>query len=78
VSSSLCLVLAGLLWGTGGLTGTLLDRAAGASALLVAALRLLSVLLLGNRLSPAGVAGAVLLAAAVAHGALTAPRAAGP
>ena len=37
----LCLVLAGLLWGTGGLTGTLLSRAAGLSPLWVAALRLL-------------------------------------
>ena len=36
-----CLVAAGLLWGTGGLTGTLLGRAAGASPLFVAALRLL-------------------------------------
>lgn len=38
----LCLVLAGLLWGTGGLTGTLLGRAAGLSPLAVAALRLLA------------------------------------
>jgi drug/metabolite transporter, DME family len=38
----LCLVVAGLLWGTGGLTGTLLGRDAGASPLLVAALRLLA------------------------------------
>jgi DME family drug/metabolite transporter len=38
----LCLVLAGLLWGTGGLTGTLLGRAAGLSPLSVAALRLLA------------------------------------
>jgi drug/metabolite transporter, DME family len=37
-----CLVLAGLLWGTGGLTGTLLGRAAGLSPLWVAALRLLA------------------------------------
>ena len=37
-----CLVLAGLLWGTGGLTGTLLGRAAGLSPLSVAALRLLT------------------------------------
>jgi DME family drug/metabolite transporter len=37
-----CLVLAGLLWGTGGLTGTLLGRAAGLSPLSVAALRLLA------------------------------------
>jgi drug/metabolite transporter, DME family len=37
----LCLVLAGLLWGTGGLTGTLLSRAAGLSPLSVAAVRLL-------------------------------------
>ena len=36
------LVLAGLLWGTGGLTGTLLGRAAGLSPLSVAALRLLA------------------------------------
>ena len=41
-ASLLCLVLAGLLWGTGGLTGTLLGRAAGLSPLSVAALRLLS------------------------------------
>jgi DME family drug/metabolite transporter len=38
----LCLVLAGLLWGTGGLTGTLLGRVAGLSPLSVAALRLLA------------------------------------
>ena len=38
----LCLVVAGLLWGTGGLTGTLLGRAAGLSPLSVAALRLLA------------------------------------
>jgi DME family drug/metabolite transporter len=37
-----CLVAAGLLWGTGGLTGTLLGHAAGASPLFVAALRLLA------------------------------------
>ena len=41
-ASLLCLVLAGLLWGTGGLTGTLLGRAAGLSPLSVAALRLLA------------------------------------
>src|SRR5262245_7694500 len=40
-ASLLCLVLAGLLWGTGGLTGTLLGRAAGLPPLSVAALRLL-------------------------------------
>lgn len=38
----LCLVLAGLLWGTGGITGTLLGEAAGLSPLWVAALRLLA------------------------------------
>src|SRR6266849_2062191 len=36
----LCLVLSGLLWGTGGLTGSLLSRAAGLSAISVAAYRL--------------------------------------
>jgi drug/metabolite transporter, DME family len=40
--STLCLVLSGLLWGTGGLIGTLLGRAAGLSALSVAAFRLLA------------------------------------
>jgi DME family drug/metabolite transporter len=40
-ASLLCLVLAGLLWGTGGLTGTLLGRAAGLPPLSVAAVRLL-------------------------------------
>jgi DME family drug/metabolite transporter len=35
-------VLAGLLWGTGGLTGTLLGRSAGLSPLSVAAVRLLA------------------------------------
>lgn len=40
-ASLLCLVIAGLLWGTGGLTGTLLGRAAGLPPLSVAALRLL-------------------------------------
>jgi DME family drug/metabolite transporter len=39
-SGLLCLVLSGLLWGTGGLTGTLLGRTAGLSALSVAAYRL--------------------------------------
>jgi drug/metabolite transporter, DME family len=38
----LCLVFAGLLWGTGGLSGTMLGRAAGLSPLAVAALRLLT------------------------------------
>jgi drug/metabolite transporter, DME family len=36
-----CLVTSGLLWGTGGLTGTLLGHAAGLSAIAVAAFRLL-------------------------------------
>jgi drug/metabolite transporter, DME family len=36
----LCLVLAGLLWGTGGLTGSLLGRTAGLPAMAVAAYRL--------------------------------------
>jgi drug/metabolite transporter (DMT)-like permease len=35
-----CLVLSGLLWGTGGLTGSLLSRAAGLPAISVAAYRL--------------------------------------
>jgi drug/metabolite transporter, DME family len=35
-----CLVASGLLWGTGGLTGSLLSRATGLSALSVAACRL--------------------------------------
>jgi len=39
--STLYLVLSGLLWGTGGLIGTLFGRAAGLSALAVAAYRLL-------------------------------------
>jgi DME family drug/metabolite transporter len=49
-----CLVLAGLLWGTGGLTGTLLGRAAGLSPLSVAALRLLTggVLIVAFRVLP--------------------------
>ncbi len=37
-----CLVAAGLLWGTGGLTGSLLGRSSGLPALSVAAYRLLS------------------------------------
>lgn len=37
--STLCLVLSGLLWGTGGVIGTLFGRAAGLSALSVAAYR---------------------------------------
>src|SRR5262249_46218860 len=41
-ASLLCLILAGLLWGTGGLTGTLPGRAAGLPPVSVAALRLLS------------------------------------
>ena len=36
----LCLVMSGLLWGTGGLTGSLLSRITGLSALSVAAYRL--------------------------------------
>ena len=40
--STLCLVLSGLLWGTGGLIGTLLGRAAGLSAISVASYRLLA------------------------------------
>jgi drug/metabolite transporter, DME family len=40
--STLCLVLSGLLWGTGGLIGTLFGRAAGLSALSVATYRLLA------------------------------------
>jgi DME family drug/metabolite transporter len=40
--STLCLILSGLLWGTGGLIGTLFGRAAGLSALFVAAYRLLA------------------------------------
>ena len=39
--ATFCLVLAGLLWGAGGLIGTLLGQAAGLSALSVAAYRLL-------------------------------------
>jgi drug/metabolite transporter, DME family len=40
--STLCLVLSGLLWGTGGLIGTLFGRAAGLSAMPVATYRLLA------------------------------------
>jgi len=40
--STLCLVLSGLLWGTGGLIGTLFGRAAGLSVISVAAYRLLA------------------------------------
>ena len=40
--ATFCLVLAGLLWGTGGLIGALLGREAGLSALTVAACRLLA------------------------------------
>ena len=40
--SVLYLVASGLLWGTGGVTGTLLGRAAGLSAISVAACRLLA------------------------------------
>ena len=40
--STLCLVLSGLLWGTGGLIGTLFGQAAGLSAISVAAYRLLA------------------------------------
>jgi len=59
--STLCLVLSGLLWGAGGLIGTLFGRAAGLSALSVAAYRLLAggglivgCLLLTGRRWPAG------------------------
>jgi DME family drug/metabolite transporter len=40
--STLCLVLSGLLWGTGGLIGTLFGQAAGVSPISVAAYRLLA------------------------------------
>ena len=40
--STICLVLSGLLWGSGGVIGTLFGRAAGLSAMLVAAYRLLA------------------------------------
>jgi drug/metabolite transporter, DME family len=40
--STFCLVMSGLLWGTGGLIGTLLGRAAGLSAMSVATYRLLA------------------------------------
>jgi DME family drug/metabolite transporter len=40
--STLCLVLSGLLWGTGGLIGTLFGQAAGLSAISVATYRLLA------------------------------------
>jgi DME family drug/metabolite transporter len=39
-SGLFCLVMSGLLWGTGGLTGSMLGRAAGLSAIAVAAYRL--------------------------------------
>jgi drug/metabolite transporter, DME family len=39
-SGPVCLMASGLLWGTGGLTGSLLSRAAGLSAISVAACRL--------------------------------------
>ena len=59
--STLCLVLSGLLWGAGGLIGTLFGRAAGLSALSVAAYRLLAggglmvgCLMLTGRRWPAG------------------------
>lgn len=53
-ASLLCLVIAGLLWGTGGLTGTLFGRAAGLPPLSVAALRLLGggALIVGFRIIP--------------------------
>jgi drug/metabolite transporter, DME family len=41
-SGLLCLVAAGLLWGTGGLTGTLLGRVTGLPPLTIAAYRLLA------------------------------------
>ena len=40
--STLCIVLSGLLWGTGGLIGTLFGQAAGLSAMSVATYRLLA------------------------------------
>lgn len=59
--STLCLVLSGLLWGTGGLIGVLFGQAAGLSALSVAAYRLLAggviiiaLLALTGRRRPAG------------------------
>jgi DME family drug/metabolite transporter len=59
--ATFCLVLAGLLWGTGGLIGALLGRDAGLSALAVAAYRLLAggglmvgCLTLAGRRRPAG------------------------
>jgi len=59
--STFCFVLSGLLWGAGGLIGTLFGQAAGLSALSVAAYRLLAggglmvgCLLLAGRRWPAG------------------------
>ena len=59
--STFCLVLSGLLWGAGGLIGTLFGRAAGLTALSVAAYRLLAggglmvgCLMLTGRRWPAG------------------------
>ena len=42
MSASVYLVMSGLLWGTGGLTGTEFGRVTGLSALAVAAYRLLA------------------------------------
>src|SRR5215471_2317454 len=57
----LYLVMSGLLWGTGGLTGSLLSRATGLSAISVAAYRLTAggllivvLLLVAGRRWPAG------------------------
>jgi drug/metabolite transporter, DME family len=68
--STLCLVLSGLLWGAGGLIGTLLGQAAGLSALSVAAYRLLAggglmvgCLTLAGRRWPAGRAAWARIAA---------------
>lgn len=70
------LVMSGLLWGTGGLTGTLtlyfrgLRTAPASAAALLTLLEpltgtILAVALLGNRLGGAGIAGAGLLGVAV-------------
>jgi hypothetical protein len=65
----LCLVTSGLLWGTGGLTGSLLSRVTGLSALSVAACRLtvggvliVAFLILTGRRWPAGRAAWIRIA----------------
>jgi drug/metabolite transporter (DMT)-like permease len=75
------LVMSGVLWGTGGLTGILLSQVTGLSALLALLEPLtgtiLAALVLGQHLSASGIVGAAVLALAVIVTIFDADRGAG-